>query len=41
MKKYLVTKDGKTIVDDLGNAVAVCTWKNMARRIVKALNAKA
>jgi hypothetical protein len=37
MKKYLV-KDNKVIVDDVGNVVAVCTWKNMARKIVRALN---
>jgi hypothetical protein len=37
MKKYLV-KDNKVIVDDVGNIVAVCTWKNAARKIVRLLN---
>lgn len=38
MKKYSVKND-KIIVDDVGNIVAKCTWKNAARRIVKLLNA--
>jgi hypothetical protein len=37
MKKYSV-KDDKTIVDNVGNVVAVCIWKNAARRIVRLLN---
>jgi hypothetical protein len=37
MKTYRV-KHGKTIVDDVGNVVAHCTWKNAAARIAKLLN---
>lgn len=39
MKKYLV-KDGKTVVDDVGNIVARCIWKNAAQRICRLLNAQ-
>lgn len=38
MKKYVV-KDGKIVMDDVGNVVARCIWKNAARRIAKLLNA--
>ena len=40
MKKYLV-KDGKTVIDDVGNIVARCIWKNAAKRIANLLNADA
>lgn len=39
MKKYqLSAADPRIVMDDVGNTVARCIWKNTARRICRLLN---
>lgn len=40
VKKGAAFKDWR-VMDDVGNLIAKCTWRNAARRIAKLLNADA